>query len=154
MTTDIDKLAQQMREAANHTIVASHAYARSRKDQRLFGEALAASSALRRLATTDNVLALLDDRDRLVAEAAAAKATMEMAATSGAFWARRAENAEAALSAKEQECEGLKVALADLVSWFPEKPSEPEWRLRAGAFGADDALAAARAFATSGGGNG
>lgn len=38
----------------------------------------------------------------------------------------------------------LEEALYALLSWFPEKPSEPEWRLRAGEQGADDAVAEAR----------
>lgn len=35
-------------------------------------------------------------------------------------------------------------ALEDLLSWFPEHPSKPEWRLPAGASGADDAVSHAR----------
>jgi hypothetical protein len=45
----------------------------------------------------------------------------------------------------EAEVERLRDALSDLVSWFPDKPSQPEWRIRAGEHGADDAVAAARA---------
>ena len=175
MTTDIDKLAQQMREAAQKAtpgpwrVVTDYpALAIGAGDYRVvqtpnqnnlrrFGPAnnwdgipSEANAAYIALANPAGVLALLDDRERLVAklalhsgdgmslqkeiddlraesaqmaevfaakeqecerllaEAAAAKATMEMAATSGAFWARRAENAETALSAKEQECERLR----------------------------------------------
>lgn len=50
-----------------------------------------------------------------------------------------------ALSRQQAENERLREALGDLISWFPEKPSEPEWRIRAGERGADDAVEAARA---------
>ena len=141
MITDIDKLAQQMREAATGVEAALphgtwdsvRAYHR-------------AQDRFRNVADTESVLAILDDRERLVAALADAK--REKAGARGL----QIGTAEV-LAAKERECEGLKVALADLVSWFPEKPSEPEWRLKAGAFGADDALAAARALVTSGGGD-
>jgi len=39
----------------------------------------------------------------------------------------------------------LREALADLMTWFPDKPSAPEWRLPGGKYGADDAVEAARA---------
>lgn len=38
----------------------------------------------------------------------------------------------------------LEEVLDDLLSWF-DKPSEPEWRIKAGPYGADDAVEAARA---------
>jgi len=38
----------------------------------------------------------------------------------------------------------LETALSDLVSWFPDKPRH-EWCLPAGEYGADDAVAAAKA---------
>ena len=41
--------------------------------------------------------------------------------------------------------EALRSALTDLLSWFPEKPSDPEWRIKGGEQGANDAVAAARA---------
>ena len=44
-----------------------------------------------------------------------------------------------------EENERLSTALGDLMTWFPEKPSDPEWRLKAGEYGADDAVEAARA---------
>jgi len=44
-----------------------------------------------------------------------------------------------------KEIDRLREALGDLVSWFPEKAPEPEWRLKAGQYGADDAIEAARA---------
>jgi len=31
----------------------------------------------------------------------------------------------------------LEAGLEDLLSWFPDKPSEPEWRIKAGNYGAD-----------------
>lgn len=37
----------------------------------------------------------------------------------------------------------LEEVLGDLLSWF-DKPSEPEWRIKAGPYGADDAVEAAR----------
>ena len=40
----------------------------------------------------------------------------------------------------------LEEALSDLLSWFPAKPSPPEWRLPGGGHGADEAVAAARAL--------
>lgn len=46
---------------------------------------------------------------------------------------------------RDDEVRRLREALEDLISWFPEKPSQPEWRLPAGEFGANDAVAAARA---------
>lgn len=39
----------------------------------------------------------------------------------------------------------LESVLADLVSWFPDKPEPPQWQIRAGEYGADDAIHAARA---------
>jgi len=42
------------------------------------------------------------------------------------------------------ENERLKEALDDLVSWFPETKPVPVWKIRAGEFGADDAVEAAR----------
>jgi chromosome segregation ATPase len=38
----------------------------------------------------------------------------------------------------------MRVALADLTSWFPDKPTQPEWRLTAGVYGADEAIKAAQ----------
>lgn len=45
----------------------------------------------------------------------------------------------------EAEVERLRELLSDLMSWFPDKPSRPEWRITAGEYGADAAVAAARA---------
>ena len=39
----------------------------------------------------------------------------------------------------------LDEALISLVSWFPDEPCPPEWRLKGGDDGADDAVAFARA---------
>jgi hypothetical protein len=39
----------------------------------------------------------------------------------------------------------LRGALRDLMTWFPDKPSPPEWRLPGGQYGADEAVAEARA---------
>lgn len=49
------------------------------------------------------------------------------------------------LAAAEERVKVLEEALIDLMSWFPEKPSRPEWRIPAGEGGADDAVTAARA---------
>lgn len=49
------------------------------------------------------------------------------------------------------EIEKLRGALSDLLSWFPDKPTEPEWRIKAGGHGADDAITEARATLTTGG---
>jgi hypothetical protein len=48
-------------------------------------------------------------------------------------------------AAHQAEIERLHSALTDLVSWVPERPTSPVWQLEAGALGADDAIAAARA---------
>ena len=45
----------------------------------------------------------------------------------------------------------LEAALTDLLSWFPDAPSKPEWRIPAGEHGADDAIAEARARLADGG---
>lgn len=37
-------------------------------------------------------------------------------------------------------------ALVDLMSWFPKQPSDPEWRIKGGVFGADDAVEHARSL--------
>lgn len=42
----------------------------------------------------------------------------------------------------------LEEVLDDLLSWF-DKPSEPEWRIKSGPYGADDAVEAARAALSS-----
>lgn len=54
------------------------------------------------------------------------------------------DDAAARIEALEAENKRLGEALDDLLSWFPEKPSVPEWRLKAGKYGADDAVDAAR----------
>lgn len=52
---------------------------------------------------------------------------------------------ERAPDAKDAEIAHLREVLGDLLSWFPAKPSSPEWRLEAGDHGADEAVEAARA---------
>ena len=42
--------------------------------------------------------------------------------------------------------EAYREALVDLMSWFPKKPSDPEWRIKGGVFGADDAVEHARSL--------
>ena len=42
--------------------------------------------------------------------------------------------------------EALEGALVDLMSWFPQKPSDHEWRIKGGVFGADDAVEHARSL--------
>ncbi len=39
----------------------------------------------------------------------------------------------------------IETALVDLMSWFPDKPSDPEWRIKGGEHGADGAVEFARA---------
>lgn len=53
--------------------------------------------------------------------------------------------ARAAVAELVAERDALRSALDDLMSWFPEKPSPPEWRIVAGQHGADEAVKAARA---------
>jgi hypothetical protein len=51
----------------------------------------------------------------------------------------------AALHAVTSDCEArLVAALQDLMSWFPVEPSDPEWRIKGGEMGADDAIDYAR----------
>jgi FtsZ-binding cell division protein ZapB len=54
--------------------------------------------------------------------------------------------AERERDALKREAVEAQQVLADLMSWFADKPSPPEWRIAAGKYGADDAVAAARAF--------
>lgn len=49
----------------------------------------------------------------------------------------------ASLRARVEVLEG---ALVDLMSWFPKQPSDPEWRIKGGVFGADDAVEHARSL--------
>jgi len=51
----------------------------------------------------------------------------------------RADTAEARL---KQAVE----VIAALTSWFPDRPTPPQWELPAGTLGADDAIEAARQF--------
>jgi hypothetical protein len=48
-------------------------------------------------------------------------------------------------NALQAENDRLRVALADLVSWFPLKTRQQVWILDGGQYGADDAISAARA---------
>ncbi len=50
-----------------------------------------------------------------------------------------------ALRALVAERDRLRTALRDLMTWFPDRPSPPEWRLPGGKYGADEAVAEARA---------
>jgi Lar family restriction alleviation protein len=62
-------------------------------------------------------------------------------------WNRRAAD-PALLSERDslkEEVERLREALGDLMTWFPEQPSPPEWRLKAGEHGVDEAVTFARA---------
>ncbi|ALH82918.1 hypothetical protein [Sphingopyxis macrogoltabida] len=47
-------------------------------------------------------------------------------------------------SAMQWRIDLLETALGDLLSWFPDKPSDPEWRIKGGNYGADDAVEFAR----------
>ena len=49
------------------------------------------------------------------------------------------------MRAAEKRVAALEVALTDLLSWFPDEPTEPRWELKAGEYGADEAIDAARA---------
>lgn len=60
-------------------------------------------------------------------------------------WASESDRELTTLRARVAKMEE---ALGDLLSWFPDCPSEPEWRLKAGRYGADDALAHARSLLT------
>ena len=61
--------------------------------------------------------------------------------------ALRAENELLTKRAETAEANQTKAveALGDLLTWFPQKPSDPEWRLKGGEHGADEAVAFARA---------
>lgn len=78
----------------------------------------------------DALLRLRAENERLKAVVNAARVAAE-----------ELEYTEATLRA---ENELMREALADLVSWFPETKPVPEWKIRAGEFGADDAVEAAR----------
>lgn len=68
----------------------------------------------------------------------------------GLYPVTREERAFHALAAKlERERDEARAALRDLLSWFPEKASPPEWRIPAGKYGADDAVAEARGVLAS-----
>lgn len=54
------------------------------------------------------------------------------------------ENPGAAPARASNEAEELRSALHDLLTWFPDAPSPPEWRLKGGKNGADDAVKFAR----------
>ena len=55
----------------------------------------------------------------------------------------RAATAIQSLVARNAE---LEMGLEDLLSWFPDKPSKPEWRIKAGNYGADAAVSIARSL--------
>jgi len=57
-----------------------------------------------------------------------------------------------ALLDAEARIADLEGALRDLLTWFPQKPSEPKWELKAGEYGADDAIQHARETLTPEGG--
>jgi hypothetical protein len=61
------------------------------------------------------------------------------------YTVQRALQAETERDALQAENERLRVALGDLMSWFQDRPQQPVWILKAGQYGADDAVAAARA---------
>lgn len=58
------------------------------------------------------------------------------------------EEAADRIDALKAENERLRSVFADLMSWFPDEPSPPEWRIEGGKYGADDAVADARAALT------
>lgn len=53
---------------------------------------------------------------------------------------------DAAPAPTSNEAEDLRSALHDLLTWFPDKPSPPEWRLKGGEQGADEAVQHARSL--------
>jgi DNA repair exonuclease SbcCD ATPase subunit len=58
-------------------------------------------------------------------------------------------SAMARAEAAEARVVELESALSDLLSWFPTEPSKPLWQLKAGEYGADEAVEAARAALTA-----
>ena len=56
------------------------------------------------------------------------------------------KEAAAALQSLVARNAELEMGLEDLLSWFPDKPSEPEWRIKAGNYGADAAVSIARSL--------
>jgi hypothetical protein len=96
--------------------------------------------------------AIVAERDALRLQVVDAEAgeNQEIEAAAEAEGARdaallRASQAEADRDRLAAEVERLRAALRDLMTWFPDKPSPPEWRLPGGEYGADEAVAAARA---------
>lgn len=60
--------------------------------------------------------------------------------------AEQIERAADEIASLRARVEVMREALVDLMSWFPEKPSDPEWRIKGGKFGADDAVEHARSL--------
>ena len=56
------------------------------------------------------------------------------------------KEAAAALQSLVARNAELEMGLEDLLSWFPDKPSEPEWRIKAGNYGADAAVSIVRSL--------
>lgn len=102
---------------------------------------------------------LEDDDWRIILAALASKPAIDPATDGGAdvmigeFIARWEDAADGvhmdadtaeALAREFKRLKSVEEALTDLLSWFPDKPSDPEWRIKAGEYGADEALDHAR----------
>ena len=96
-----------------------------------------ARSAIRALAPGDAIAE--------VARLRAERDEWKRLAIAGELTARHLTIVQTELAAANAREAGLREALADLMTWFPDKPSDPEWRIKGGEWGADDAVSAARA---------
>jgi hypothetical protein len=102
--------------------------------------------------TSDLVIRLRDiNASKVVAVSAAAADRLEELEAECARLRDAGANEFRRFEAMHEDCQNLKAenqrlreALADIVSWFPEKPAPPEWRIKSGEYGADDAVKAAR----------
>ncbi len=100
---------------------------------------------LREAAADERVYAKEQDfwHEELLTEAADEIARLYSLARANNDLARRYADEIASLRARVEVMTG---ALVDLMSWFPEKPSDPEWRIKGGEFGADEAVEHARSL--------
>ncbi len=147
---------REQRAVSKHDVIAE-AYAeatrRNGKKERNMTGVDTSAATVERLAHHAHKLLMGTTLDPLVAATLRALVAERDAAQQQANEGRQAEvdadterqAAEAdrdRLAARVAELEG---ALRDLMTWFPDKPSQPEWRLPGGNYGADEAVGAARA---------